>query len=147
MTGQTRAARVPRLLQSAAAAALLADLRARTGISNGPSSKAHSRSLMAAALSRGRIGVDVEYRAPGRRIGAVAALLMGSDPEDDHAAYRVFTFRESYFKAFGDWPGRDLLRVAASAAEPGAWSARDMKVRHERIGDDFALTLVWTDAP
>jgi hypothetical protein len=127
---------------------LLADLRAQTGISAGPSSKAHSRSLTAAAaLSRGRIGVDVEYRAPARRIGAVAALLMGSDPEDDHAAYRVFTFRESYFKAFGDWPDRTLLRMAADAAEPGGWAAGNMSVRHEPVGDDFALTLVWTDAP
>jgi len=147
VAGQLRGARVPRALQSAAANALLEDLRARTGIRAGPSSKAHSRDLAAAALGEGRIGVDIEYRAPGRPIRAIAHHLMGSAAETEPAAYRVFTFREAYFKAFGDWPSPTLLRLAAGAAEPGRWACGGLQIRHEPICEDFSLTLVWTGAP
>jgi hypothetical protein len=71
---------------------------------------------------------------------------MGTRPPDEKAAYRVFTFREAYFKAFGVWPDRDLLRRAADAAEPGDWRTDNVRIRHEAIGDDFNLTLVWSEA-
>jgi hypothetical protein len=142
--GEQRGARVARSLQSAAAEALLQELRARTGISK-HFSKAHSRALAAAAVAQSRVGIDVEYRAPGRRIEDIVVLLMGARPLDEEAAYRVFTFREAYFKAFGIWPDRDLLRRAADAAEPGDWRAENVRIRHEPVGDDFNLTLVWSD--
>jgi hypothetical protein len=144
--GEQRGARVARSLQSATAEALLQELRAQTGIA-GPSSKAHSRALAAAAVARARVGIDVEYRAPERRIEEIASYLMGTSPHDASAAYRVFTFREAYFKAFGDWPDKHLMREAANAAEPGEWACGLVRVRHESIGEDFNLTLVWSEAP
>jgi hypothetical protein len=38
-----------------------------------------------------------------------------------------------------------LLRRAADAAEPGDWRAENVRIRHEPVGDDFNLTLVWSD--
>jgi hypothetical protein len=143
--GERRSARVARSLQSAAAEALLQELRAQTGIA-AHSSKAHSRALAAAAVARARVGIDVEYRAPERRIEEIGAYLMGTPPRDASAAYRVFTFREAYFKAFGEWPDLALMHRAADAAEPGDWACGRVNVRHVPIGEDFNLTLVWSEA-
>jgi len=140
-------ARLSRPVQSAAAAALLETLRKCTGIAEGPSSKAHARGLMAAAVStEGQVGVDVEFFAPGRPIQAIAQWLMAAPARDDVSAYRVFTFREAYFKAFGDWPSRELLgQVAASVADEYELEG-GIRVLHEAIGADFLLTLVWRGA-
>lgn len=139
-----RSARAPRAVQSAGAEAVLAALRAQNGGNEGVSSKAHARGLVAAAFSRGdRVGIDVEYRAPGRPILAIAQFLMGSPARDEDAAYRAFTFREAYFKAWGDWPSRDLLRVVADADAPLYRAAPGLNVLHEPVAPDFLLTLVW----
>jgi phosphopantetheinyl transferase len=134
---------VPRAQQSAAAEALLAQLRRNSGIAAGPSSKSHSRDCVAAALAEGgRIGVDVEFRAPGRPIEAIASYLMGAPAVGEAASYRVATFREAYFKAFGDWPSRALLREAAAGA-PRYRVAGEVNVLHQDVDGDFLLTLVW----
>lgn len=110
----------------------------------GPASKAHARALMAAAVSpSGQVGVDVEFFAPGRPIQAIAHWLMAAAARDDLAAYRVFTFSEAYFKAFGDWPARELLRDVAEATAPQYVVGDAVQVLHEPIGQDFLLTLVW----
>lgn len=142
-----RDARVPRQIQSEAAAALLAEMRSGTGLSGSPSSKAHSRSGIAvAAAPEGRIGIDIECRLPDRPIRNIARLLMNETPADDDAAWRVFTFHEAYFKAFGDMAGPERLRAVAATAAPTYRTAEGLNVLHETIDGDFALTLVW-DGP
>jgi hypothetical protein len=140
-------ARLARPVQSAAADHLLQTLRSRTQIPDGPASKAHARALVAAAVSpSGQVGVDVEFFAPARPIQAIAQWLMAATARDDLAAYRVFTFREAYFKAFGDWPARGLLLEVADADANLYVLDGDMQVLHERISEDFLLTLVWRGA-
>jgi len=68
---------------------------------------------------------------------------MGSPVRDDAAAYRVFTFREAYFKASGVWPEHDVLQFVADSEE-SRYRAADFNVLHEPIGNAFSLTLVWS---
>lgn len=89
------------------------------------------------------MGIDVEYWAPGRPITAIARYLMGAPVRDDPAAYRVFTFREAYFKASAVWPAREVLRLVADT-QPGRYRVADFNVLHEPIGHAFSLTLVWS---
>lgn len=142
--GAPRHGRLARVEQSAAATALLAELRAESGLAVGPSSKAHSRGLVGAAIAPGGVvGIDVEYRAPGRRFAEIAFYLMDAPAHDETAAYRMLTFREAYFKAVGDWPHQALLRRTA-AEEASAYDIGGaMHVRHQSVDDDFYLTLVW----
>jgi hypothetical protein len=142
--GTPPGARVARGAQSAAAEALLKALRARAGDANGPVSKAHARTLAAAALAPGgRVGIDVEYRQPGRDIVSIATWLAGPRVMDEATAYRLFTFREAHFKAFGVAPDRALmLDVANARAE--ALRVGEMDIRFEAIGGAFMLALVWT---
>lgn len=136
--------RIPRARQSAVAADLLKDLRRRTQLAAEPASKAHSRALAAAAVAaEGRVGVDVEYLAPERDICAVARYLMDAPAPDAAAAYRVFTFREAYFKAVGHMPGRPLLRLVADAGAPRFETPDGLAVLHEPVAEVFVLTLVW----
>jgi len=135
--------RLARTLQSEAAEELCAVLRRDTGIAAGPRSKSHSRAVVAAAVSRGgQVGVDVEYRAPGRPIDKIARYLSGGDVSSEDAGYRVFTFREAYFKAFGDWPEKALLRDVAGRTET-RYALDGVQVLHETVHGDFMLTLVW----
>jgi hypothetical protein len=139
-------ARVPRSVQSVQAEDLLSRLRRATGVGDGPSSKAHSRTAVAAALTEsGRIGIDVEYVSDGRRIMEIARWLMDADAPDRRAAYRMFTFAEAHFKATGVWPTRALLR-GVSAASQSHYVLGDLQVLHEDLGADFLLTLVWSGA-
>ncbi len=143
LEGVSPSARPPRAAQSAAAEALLRKLRADAA--EGASSKAHARGMAAAAFApQGCAGVDLEYRQPGRDIGAIAAWLLDAPAPDEASAYRVFTYREAYFKALGEWPSVSLLREVA-AAQAGAFRTRDgLNVRHEPAGEAFVLTLVWS---
>ena len=143
VAGAARGERVPRLVQSAAAADLLADLRGASGVAQGPSSKSHSRDLVAVALAEaGRVGIDIEYRAPGRPIEKIAGHLMRADPPGQEAAYRVFTFYEAYFKAMGAFPEPTLLRAAATITAPVS-EVGAVRMLHHDVEDAFALTLVW----
>jgi len=141
VAGAALGERVPRPAQSAAAADLLADLRRSAGVAGGPSSKSHSRDRVAVALAEcGRVGIDIEYRAPGRPIEKIAGYLMRADAPSYEAAYRVFTFYEAYFKAIGAFPEPDLLRVVAAAPVSEVGTVRML---HHDVEDAFALTLVW----
>lgn len=136
--------RLARAVQSAAAANLLAELERRTGIAAGWTSKAHSRAMSAAALSsEGSVGVDVEFEAPGRDIRAVARWLLDGPVADEAAAYRVFTFREAYFKTTGDWASANLLRLAAESQAARYRTPDGFDVMHETPVSGFLLTLVW----
>jgi len=136
--------RIARRIQSATGEELNGVLRWRTGIASGVTSKSHSRAVVASALARtGRVGIDVEYRAPGRAIEKIARFLMDADVRDDAAGYRVFTFREAYFKAFGDWPEKTLLRDVASRRDE-RYRLGALEVHHTDVADAFTLTLVWS---
>ena len=139
--------RIARVRQSAVAADLLEDLRRSAHLAAGPASKAHSRALAAAAVAaEARVGIDVEYLAPERDIRAVARYLMDAPVSDEAAAYRVFTFREAYFKAVGHMPGRPLLRQVANARAPRFEITGGLAVLHEPVAEVFLLTLVWEGA-
>jgi len=143
--GSPAGARLARGVQSAGAALLLGDLRAWARVQEGVVSIAHARGWVAAAVAReGRVGIDLEYCTPLRPIGEIAQWLMGSDAPNTAAAWRVFTFYEAYFKAFGEAPSRALmLAVARTQGEltrlPGA-----LGVLHVALAADAVLTLVWT---
>lgn len=144
LSGMPLGARIARARQSKAAADLLEDLRRGTQLAAGPASKAHSRALAAAAVvAEGRVGVDVEYLAPERDICAVARYLMDAPAPEAAAAYRVFTFREAYFKALGHTPARPLLRLVADAGAPRFETPDGLAVLHEPVAEVFVLTLVW----
>lgn len=145
LAGVAPGARPPRARQSAAAEALLQSLRVE--LPEGAASKAHARGMAAAAVTaQGCVGVDLEYRQPGREIGAIAAWLLGAPAPDEASAYRVFTYREAYFKALGDWPSVALLGEVAEAGVRDFQTADRLNVRHEPIADDFVLTLVWSSS-
>lgn len=140
--GATRGERVDRARQSAEAADLLASLRAHAGIAGGASSKSHSRDLVAVAVaSTGRVGVDVEFRTPKRAITRIAEHL-DAPVAEAAAGYRVFTFWEAYFKAFGAWPEKALLRAVAASPDPVQRHA-GVGLLHQIVEQDFAFTLVW----
>nr|HRK65580.1 hypothetical protein [Terricaulis sp.] len=63
---------------------------------------------------------------------------------DEASAYRVFTYREAYFKALGAWPTIDLLREVAQAGARDFQTSDGLNVRHEPIADAFVLTLLWS---
>lgn len=143
LEGVALGARPPRAVQSAAAESLLQRLRA--GDQTGVFSKAHARGLVAAAVAeQGCVGIDLEYRQPGRDIVAIARWLMGAPARDEASAYRAFTYREAYFKALGDWPSQALLRCAAGAEATDFRTPDGLNVRHEPAEEGFVLTLVWS---
>jgi hypothetical protein len=143
LAGVSLGARIARARQSAAAAELLADLRRRAHLAAGRASKAHSRALAAAAVSQGRVGVDIEYLAPERDICAIARHLMDAPAPGPGGAYRVFTFREAYFKALGSMPDRSLLRLVGDVEAARFEIPGGLAVLHEPVGEVFVLTLVW----
>ena len=141
LPGVAPGARPPRAAQSAAAEGLLRELRGAAPA--GRSSKAHARGWVAAAVApEGPVGIDIEYCEPGRDIGAIAAWLMGAPAPNDASAYRVFTFREAYFKAVGEWPAATLLRAVSTGGD--AIALGDLSARFELPAPDFVLALVWS---
>lgn len=137
-------ARVPRPQQSAAAAQLLADLRADARLEAGPSSKAHSRAWAVAAIAaEGRVGIDIEYCSKDRPIAAIASWLMKEAVADAAMGWRVFTFYEAYFKAMGAAPSAALMRDAARA-NADQFVLADVTVLHAMPAGGVTMTLVWT---
>jgi len=143
LAGVAPGARPARAMQSAAAETLLQSLQAHGP--GGAVSKAHARGWVAAAAAvEGNVGIDLEFRQPGRDIAAIAQWLLDRPVDDAASAYRVFTYREAYFKALGDWPSSRLLRAVAEARAPDFQTPDGFNVRHEAVGGDFVLTLVWS---
>jgi hypothetical protein len=144
-----------RQAQSLAADALMCDLARAAGVapaSRGRGSKSHCRGLVAAALASsdgGRVGADIEYDAPGRPIGEIAAIFLGGPPEDltARAFYRAWTGGEAWLKAFGARPDADALRaILEHAARDGeVYRLGEAGVMHESLPGGFVLSLVWSD--
>lgn len=145
LPGVAPGARPAYAAQSAAAEKLAQSLRAAAP--GGPVSKAHARGCVAAAAAtEGVLGIDLEYRQPGRDIGAIALWLMGAPARDELSAYRMFTYREAYFKALGAWPAVALLRFVAEEDARDFQTPDGLNVLSEPIGEAFVLTLVWNSA-
>jgi hypothetical protein len=95
------------------------------------------------------VGIDVEFMAPGRPIGAVVQFLLkapGPPAFDDARAYRAWTFAEAHFKAFGALPEPGLLRIVLRAearwGEPYA-PQPGMRALHSAPASDFTMSVVW----
>lgn len=145
--------RRPRAEQSLAAAGLLARLGDGSFDPDGPAatSKSHSRSLVAAARITGpqaKVGIDIEYRAEGRNLAPIAAMLLESSQPGlaNEDFYRMWTVYEAYFKAVGQHPPAGLLRrVAQSPPPPGraCQLAPGVGFLHETVAEAFALSVIW----
>lgn len=136
-------ARPPKALESAAARALQAELDPAAPLF----SRSHGRGLVAAAVAAPpitRLGIDVEWIDPRRRMADIAEHYLGAaqavTPEQ---FFRGWTFGEAWFKAFGHDPVPDLIRMAGgnTAAEPirvgEAWLLQSLPQQ------GFVLSLVW----
>lgn len=148
--------RVPHRQQSAAVRRLLSDVMATARGSSVTSeqgdSLSHSRGVAAAATSGlGRVGIDVEYICSRRNIQAILEAFLGPLDEtvSPAAFYRVWTFGEAYFKAFGILPEAEILdRVFRHHSGEGLYRADHHKspgvgVLHSKPFDDFSLTITW----
>ena len=153
-------ARVPRRRQKEAVRYLLAEVSARAPVGCSSvteyQSMSHSRRIVAAAIGRGgRVGIDVELMCPRRNTGAILEVFLApmDNPVSLSAFYRVWTFGEAYFKAFGRLPGSEALSQvidvhAGDGTSDGAYRVDCRKngaagVLHSVPFDDFALTIVW----
>lgn len=136
--------RPPKALESAACRALQSELDPVAPVF----SRSHGRGLIAAAVARSpvmRLGIDVEWIDPRRRMADIAELylreMMHPTPEQ---FFRGWTFGEAWFKAFGVDPEPDLIWIAGTnqAAEPirvgEAWLLQDLPE------PGFVLSIVWS---
>ncbi len=88
---------------------------------------------------------------PRRNIQAILEAFLGpvDEPVSPAAFYRVWTFGEAYFKAFGELPAAEILgRVLEHHAWEGMYrvdrpESADVGVLHSEPFDDFSLTIVW----
>lgn len=116
------------------------------------SSKSHSRAAVAVAVCGMPgvvIGIDVEWIAPERPIRAMARNLLGEEAPDIalHDFYRLWTFRESYFKAFqcAPSPAMTLEFLSCSASLTIHRLGVGVNVLEHRLAADaFQLCLVWS---
>ncbi|MDB5470433.1 MAG: hypothetical protein JWR84_1993 [Caulobacter sp.] len=138
--------RPPKALESAAARALQAQLDPAAALF----SRSHGRGLIAAAVAAPpvtRLGIDVEWIDPRRRMAEIAQHYLGA-PEaiTPEQFFRGWTFGEAWFKAFGHDPDPDLIRIAGgnTSADPipvgAAWLLQTLPE------PGFVLSLVWADA-
>lgn len=95
------------------------------------------------------IGIDIEWIAPERPIQAMARDLLGEEAREVtlHDFYRLWTFRESYFKAFQSMPSAAMTLefLACSASLAIHRLGLDVNVLEHRLAADaFQLCLVWS---
>ncbi|NBB14687.1 hypothetical protein GVN21_04835 [Caulobacter sp. SLTY] len=136
--------RPPKAVESAACRALQAELDPAAPLF----SRSHGRGLIAAAVARPpvtRLGIDIEWIDPRRRMADIAAHYLGEAAEPTpEQFFRGWTFGEAWFKAFGVDPTPDLILIAGEnvSAEPvqigEAWLLQDLSE------PGFALSLVWS---
>ena len=135
--------RPPKALESAAARALQAELDPAATIF----SRSHGRGLVAAAVAAPpvtRLGIDVEWIDPRRRMAQIAEHYLGAaEPVTPGQFFRGWTFGEAWFKAFGQDPAPDLIRIAGSnlSAEPIAVGEAWLLQALPEPG--FVMSLVW----
>ena len=136
--------RPPKALESAAARALQAELDPVAPLF----SRSHSRGLVAAVVAGPpvtRLGIDVEWIDPRRRMAQIAEHYLGApEPVTPEQFFRGWTFGEAWFKAFGRDPEPDLIRIAGGnlSAEPlpvgEAWLLQTLPE------PGFVMSLVWS---
>lgn len=147
LPGHEPGQRPSRALESAAARALQAELDPAASLF----SRSHGRGLIAAAVAAPpvtRLGIDIEWIDPRRRMAQIAEHYLGA-PEavTPEQFFRGWTFGEAWFKAFGHDPPPDLIRIAGGnlSAEPvrvgEAWLLQTLPE------PGFVLSLVWSHAP
>jgi hypothetical protein len=149
-------ARVARAGQSIAVRRLMDDLTQAAGLAAAidlVGSQSHCRGLVAAVCGVGsklRLGVDLEFDAPGRPIADIAALYLGETVAGltPGAFYRAWTVGEAWIKAFGARPGAALIhRVLANEVADGlVYQLGEAEVLHDTPASGFRLSLVWNSA-
>jgi hypothetical protein len=142
-------ARLPRKLQSEAAAKLAARLSGLAGLP-GRISKSHSRAVVAVASADAEVsglGIDVEWMRPDRPFDAIlrsfAPTLAGAVDAD--AFYRAWTYLEAHFKAWQRWPGEaEIEEVLVTPPSVAPWQTRaGNQILQQRVAGDFQLTVLW----
>lgn len=141
--------RIPRHVQSAAAAHLLEKLGG-PDFARKVSSKSHSRAAIAAAASDVTgllLGIDIEWMAPHRPFAAIASGYLGIDAAqmDAERFYRGWTFYEAYYKALQRFPPVGLVELAIAQHNEGVANrlSDGMCVLYRRMADAFQLCVVW----
>ena len=135
--------RPPKALESAAARALQAELDPAATVF----SRSHGRGLIAAAVAGPpvtRLGIDVEWIDPRRRMAQIAEHYLGAaEAVTPEQFFRGWTFGEAWFKAFGRDPEPALIRIAGgnTSAEPVA--VGDAWLLQALPEPGFVLSLVW----
>jgi hypothetical protein len=150
------AGRPARSAQSLAARGLAEALAQAAGLAEAPDlaqSRSHCRGFVAAAVGAGsglRLGVDLEYDAPGRPIAEIAALYLGAPVPDlsPGAFYRAWTVGEAWVKAFGARPEAALVRLVLDreVADGRVYRLGEAAVMHDTPAPGFRLSLVWSHA-
>lgn len=136
--------RPPKALESAAARALQAELDPSATVF----SRSHGRGLIAAAVAAPpivRLGIDVEWIDPRRRMAEIAEHYLGAaEAVTPEQFFRGWTFGEAWFKAFGNDPEPTLIRIAGgnTASDPipvgEAWLLQTLPE------PGFVMSLVWS---
>lgn len=147
LAGITPGQRPGKALESAAARALQAELDPAATIF----SRSHGRGLVAAAVAGPpvtRLGVDIEWIDPGRRMAEIAEHFLGAPaagltPEQ---FFRGWTFGEAWFKAFGADPSPDLIRIAGANQSPEPVAVGEAWLLQTLPEPGFVLSLVWAGA-
>ena len=135
--------RPPKALESAATRTLQAELDPDATLF----SRSHGRGLIAAAVAGPpitRLGIDVEWIDPRRRMAAITEHYLGSaEAVSPEQFYRGWTFGEAWFKAFGQDPEPALIRIAGGnvSAEPVAVGEAWLLQSLPEPG--FVMSLVW----
>ncbi|MDO9337031.1 MAG: 4'-phosphopantetheinyl transferase superfamily protein [Caulobacter sp.] len=137
--------RPPKALESAEARALQAELDPAASVF----SRSHGRGLIAAAVAAPpvtRVGIDVEWIDPGRRLAAIAEHYLGAaEAVTPEQFFRGWTFGEAWFKAFGRDPTADLIRMAGGNLSEAPLAVGDAWLLQTLPEPGFVLSLVWTN--
>ncbi|HYE47256.1 MAG TPA: hypothetical protein VEA44_15945 [Caulobacter sp.] len=139
--------RPPKALESAAARALQAELDPAAPLF----SRSHGRGLVAAAVAHppvARLGVDIEWVDPRRRMADIAEHYLGETVDlTPEQFFRGWTFGEAWFKAFGADPAPDLIRIAGANRSEAPVAVGDAWLLQALPQPGFVLSLVWRSAP
>lgn len=135
--------RPPKALESAAARAIQAELDPAATVF----SRSHGRGLIAAAVAGPpitRLGIDVEWIDPRRRMAQIAEHYLGAaEAVTPEQFFRGWTFGEAWFKAFGRDPEPALIRIAGGNTSSEPVAVGDAWLLQALPEPGFVLSLVW----
>lgn len=138
--------RPPKALESAAARALQAELNPAASLF----SRSHGRGLVAAAVAAPpvtRLGIDIEWIDPRRRMAEIAEHYLGAaEPVTPEQFFRGWTFGEAWFKAYGHDPAPDLIRIAGANAASAPIPVGQAWLLQTLPEPGFVLSLVWASS-